>query len=178
MNRPAALLACALLALPTFSHAQVPASAPASTPAAAPDVRPALLRQLDGEWTMTGDVRGKPVTYRMVAGPALQGTFTEMRMKDVQVPAQYEAAVFVGVDAAGKTVLAHWMDSFGAQYSIPHGTGQIAGDTIEFTIPYASGPFRNTWRYDAATASWRFALEAAQKDGSWKHFARYEVKRN
>lgn len=72
--------ACILLALPGASHAQAAAS-----PA---DTRPAILRQLDGNWTMSGDVRGKPVTYKMVAAPALQGTFTELRMKDVQVPAQ------------------------------------------------------------------------------------------
>jgi len=162
--------ACVLLIQPATGHAQAPAS-----PA---DSRPELLRQLDGNWTMSGDVRGKPVTYRMVAAPALQGTFTELRMMDVQVPAQYEAAVFIGYDAAGKTVIAHWMDSFGARYSIPHGAGQIAGDVIEFTISYASGQFRNTWRFDAATSSWQFALEAAQPDGSWKHFARYEVKRS
>jgi uncharacterized protein DUF1579 len=174
MNRPPSFLAlcaaCAVLATPASLHAQAVA--------ASADQRPAILRQLDGAWTMTGDVRGKPVTYRMVAAPALQGTFTELRMEDVQVPAQYEARVFVGYDAASKTVIAHWMDSFGAKYSIPHGSGDIAGNVVAFTIPYASGPFRNTWRFDPATSSWQFALEAAQPDGSWKHFARYAVTRN
>lgn len=162
--------ACAMLALPATIHAQ--------PVAAGADVRPEILRQLDGAWTMTGDVRGKPVTYRMLAKPALHGTFTELRMQDVQVPAQYEAAVFVGYDAASKTVIAHWMDSFGAKYSIPHGSGDIAGNVVTFTIAYLSGPFRNTWRFDPATSSWQFALEAAQPDGSWKHFARYAVTRN
>lgn len=162
--------ACILLVFLGASHAQQPAS-----PA---DTRPEILRQLDGNWTMSGDVRGKPVTYRMVAAPALQATFTELRMKDVQVPAQYEATVFIGYDAASKNVIAHWMDSFGARYSIPHGTGQIDGNVVQFTFPYASGQFRNTWRFDGATSSWQFALEAAQPDGTWKHFARYEVKRS
>jgi len=31
------------------------------------------------------------------------------------VPAHYEAAVFIGYDAAGKSAVAHWMDSFGAR---------------------------------------------------------------
>jgi len=161
--------ACAMLALPAALHAQ--------PTTAGGDVRPDILRQLDGVWTMTGDVRGKPVTYQMVARPALHGTFTELRMQDVQVPAQYEAAVFVGYDAASKTVIAHWMDSFGAKYSVPHGSGDIAGNVVTFTIPYTSGPFRNTWRFDPATSTWQFALEAAQPDGSWKHFARYAVSR-
>ena len=58
-------------------------------------------------------------------------------------------------DAASKTIIAHWMDSFGAKYSVPHGSGDIAGNVITFTIPYPSGPFRNTWRFDPAGATWR-----------------------
>lgn len=165
----ALITTCTMLALPASLHAQ-------SSPAGG-DVRPEILRQLDGAWTMTGDVRGKPVTYRMVARPALHGTFTELRMQDVQVPAQYEAAVFVGYDAATKTIIAHWMDSFGAKYSIPHGSGDITGNVVTFTIPYPSGPFRNTWRFDPAGATWQFALDAAQPDGSWKHFAAYALRR-
>lgn len=60
--------------------------------------RPAVLKALDGEWVMSGDVMGEPVTYRMVAGPTLQGAFTEIHMNDVQVPSQYEARVLVGYD--------------------------------------------------------------------------------
>lgn len=162
---------CAALGLPALAWAQAPAAGAAASPVP-------LLRQLDGDWRMSGDVRGKPVTYRMTAEPALQGTFTALRMKDVQVPAQYEAVVYIGYDAASKTVIAHWMDSFGPKYSIPHGTGQIDGNTIQFVFPYATGPFRNTWRYDPAAGSWQFALESGQPDGTWKHFARYEVKRD
>lgn len=166
----ALITTCTLLAMPAPIHAQATA--------AGGDVRPEILHQLDGAWTMTGDVRGKPVTYRMVARPALHGTFTELRMQDVQVPAQYEAAVFVGYDAASKTIIAHWMDSFGAKYSVPHGSGDITGNVVTFTIPYPSGPFRNTWRFDPASATWQFALEAAQPDGSWKHFASYALRRD
>jgi hypothetical protein len=32
--------------------------------------------------------------------------------------------------------------------------------------------------YSPETSSWIFVLESAQADGSWKHFARYNVKRN
>lgn len=165
----ARLSLAALLATPSLAHAQAPA--------APEDKRPAVLRALDGSWTMSGDVRGKPVTYRMTAAPALQGAFTEMRMQDVQVPAQYEAVVFIGYDAASQRVIAHWMDSFGATQSVPHGTGQVDGNTIRFTIPYAHGDFRDTFTYDPASASWRFELESAGPNGTWKHFARYDVKR-
>lgn len=64
---------------------------------AAPAVSgPALLTDLEGRWTMRGDVRGKPVTYTMEARPTLQGKFVELHMRDVQLPAQYEARVFIG----------------------------------------------------------------------------------
>lgn len=165
----AALLAGILLATP------VPGTAQTSSPAS--ETRPDLLRALDGSWRMSGDVRGEPVTYSMSAASALQGNFTEMRMKDVQVPAQYEAVVFIGFDKASQAVIAHWMDNHGATYSIPHGTGQISGNSIRILFPYQSGNFRNTMTYHADSASWTFVLESAQPDGSWKHFARYEVKR-
>lgn len=75
----------------------------------------------------------------MSAAPALQGCFTEMRMKDVQVPAQYEALVFIGFDQASPTVIA--------------------------------------MSYQTDSGSWTFVRESAQPEGSWKHVARYEVKR-
>ncbi len=102
------------------------------------DPRPEILKALDGSWIMSGDVMGKPVTYTMVAEPTLHGTFTEMHMTDVQVPSEYEARVFIGYDPTSKSLIAHWMDSFGATYSIPHGTGHITGNTIEFTSVVSS----------------------------------------
>lgn len=175
MNTFPRVLAAAAASLMLLAAAP---SGQAQTPAPAGDTRPALLRALDGNWRMSGDVKGKAVNYAMAAAPALQGTFTEMRMKDVQVPAKYEAVVFLGVDQASQTVIAHWMDSFGPKYSIPHATGRITGNTIELIFPYQSGQFRNTMTYDPDTSSWSFVLKSGQPDGSWKHFARYEVKRN
>jgi hypothetical protein len=137
--------------------------------------RPAVLRALDGTWVMSGDVMGKPVTYRMVAGPTLQGAFTELHMNDVQVPSQYEARVFIGYDPESRTVIVHWMDSFGAKYSIPHGAGRVTDNSIQFTIPYPGGSFRDTFTYNPASETWIFALDAKQPNGTWKHFARYRV---
>ena len=139
--------------------------------------RPPALKALDGTWVMSGDVMGKPVTYRMVAKPTLQGAFTELHLNDVQVPSEYEARVFIGYDEESKSVIVHWMDSFGAKYSTPHGSGRVTDDTIQFTIPYTSGSFRDTFTYDPASKTWLFVLEAAQSDGTWKHFARYNVHR-
>jgi hypothetical protein len=154
----------------------LPADAEQAT--SARDERPSILKALDGNWVMSGDVMGRPATYSMVAAPALQGSFTEMRMKDVQVPAKYEAVVFLGYDAGSQTVIAHWMDSFGPKSSIPHATGHIGGNTVQVIFPYKSGQFRDTFTYNPETSSWVFLLESAQPDGSWAHFARYTVKRN
>jgi hypothetical protein len=140
------------------------------------DKRPAILQALDGQWVMTGDVLGKAVTYDMVAAPTLDNTFTEMHMKDVQVPAEYEARVFIAVDPDSQVVITHWLDNFGAKYSIPHGTGQVSGNTIQFTIQYDDGPFRDTLTFHPEDRSWSFMIEASQPDGSWKHFAGYEIR--
>lgn len=141
------------------------------------DPRPPLLRQLDGEWLMQGDVLGKPVTYLLVAGPTLRARFTELHMRDVAQPPQYEARVFLGVDEENGDLIVHWMDDFGARYSIPHGTGRIDGATLQFTFPYADGPFRDTFEFDPRTGTWSFRIESGQPDGSWKHFARYDIRR-
>ena len=142
------------------------------------DPRPPLLKQLDGEWLMKGDVLGKQVAYQLVAGPTLRARFTELHMRDTAQPPQYEARVFIGIDEESGDVIVHWMDDFGARYSIPHGTGRIDGSILQFTFPYADGPFRDTFEFDQRNGTWHFRIESGQPDGSWKHFARYEIRRN
>lgn len=137
------------------------------------DARPDLLRRLDGKWTAAGHVRGKPVRYHVSAGPALQGRFTEIAMEDVQVPPQYEARLFIGFDEESQAVIAHWMDCFGARFSIPHGTGTLTGGVIEFVVPYESGAFKDRFEFDAAAGTWALEITAEQADGSWAHFAKY-----
>lgn len=85
--------------------------------------------------------------------------------------------MFIGYDAESQTIIAHWLDSFGARYSIPHGTGSITGNTIQFIIPYEGGPFKDTLTYNPDTKTWLLVIEASQPDGTWKQFARYSVRR-
>jgi hypothetical protein len=167
--RPLALLAM-LLVMPA-------AAVQAQTIVLRDDLRPPLLKQLDGEWIMKGDVLGKPVEYLLVAGPTLRARYSELHMRDLAAPPQYEARVFLGIDAETGEVIAHWLDDFGARYSIPHGTGRIDGAILQFTIPYADGPYRDTLEFDSRNGTWNFRIEAAQPDGSWKHFARYDIRR-
>jgi iron(III)-enterobactin esterase len=134
-----------------------------------------LLDELVGEWRMVGQVRGQAVTYDVIARRILNGRFVELHMKDVARPAQYEALVVIGEDTLPRRVVVHWLDSFGAAFSIPHGEGTITGDTVQFEIPYRDGPFRDTFVFRRSERSWAFRLEASDPKGGWKLFAEYEV---
>jgi hypothetical protein len=140
------------------------------------DNRPSILRKLDGNWVATGDVSGKPVQYDVMAASALQGQFTEISMRDVQIPSQYEARIFIGFDSDSNQIIAHWMDNFGAQYSIPHGIGSISGNTIEFIVPYPDSSFKDRFEYSEEDDSWALEITAQQPNGTWKHFAKYSFK--
>lgn len=160
MNRRLILVAAAALCAARL-HAQAPAARAAD----------ALLDRLVGEWRMTGQVQGEPVTYAVTATRELGGGFVVLRLKDVAVPPQYEAHVYVGVDTAGTRVIAHWMDGFGAGASIPHGVGAVRGDTLVLTFAYASGDFRDTFTYDRATDAWHMRFESADRTRGWTLFA-------
>ena len=113
---------------------------------------------------MTGSVRGRPATYTLDATRVLQGRFVEAR-------------VFIGVDSVGGRYIAHWLDRFGAAYSIPHGTGDARGDTVLLDFPYPAGAFRDAFVYDRQSDTWHFRLEAADSTGAWRLFAEYQVRR-
>ena len=55
--------------------------------------------------------------------------------------------------------------------------GRIDGSALQFIFPYANGPFRDTLEFDQRDGTRHFRIEAGQPDGSWKHFARYEIRR-
>jgi hypothetical protein len=160
------------VALAAGACARVAEEAPAVA-----ETRPPLLAALDGDWKMTGEVQGEAVEYRLAARPVLGRAFTELHMIDVQEPPRYEARVFLGHDAASGELIAHWLDSFGARASVPHGTGRISERTVEFTIPYPDGAFRDTLTHDPEADRWRFTIDEADGAGGWKRFAAYEVER-
>lgn len=139
-----------------------------------PDSRPEILKKLDGTWLVTGQVQGDSVAYNLSVKPVLNNTFSELHMKDVSVPPQYEAIVFIGYDTAGKKIISHWMDSFGPAFSIPHGTGMIGQDRIEFIIPYEGNPFRDILTYNEKENSWSFIIESSQDSITWSNFASYK----
>lgn len=144
------------------------------TPAARADE---LLGRLVGRWIMHGVVQGDSVTYSVDASRELEGRFVLLRLKDVQIPAQYEAHVYAGVDSATAKVIIHWMDGFGAGASIPHGEGAARGDTLVVTFAYAHGDFRDTFVYDRSRDRWQMRFESADGKGGWARFAEYRMTR-
>jgi hypothetical protein len=162
---------CLMVVLCTGLAASLPAQA---SRAPAMDT---LLDRLVGQWHMTGSVRGRAATYTLDATRVLQRRFVELHMQDVHQPPAYEARVFIGVDSAGGRYIAHWLDDFGAAFSIPPATGEARGDTLLLDFPYPDGAFHDTFAYDRVTDRWYFRLEATDSTGARRLFAEYHVRR-
>jgi len=167
MRRSLQLVLVAATLFPGHAHAQRPTVAGMDS----------LLQHLVGTWEMVGTVRGRPATYRLQATRVLQNRFVELHMEDVSRPPAYEARVYIGVDSLAQRYIVHWLDNFGAGYSIPHAVGEERGDTIQFTFAYADGPFRDTFVYDRARSGWHFRLESGDSTGHLLLFADYQVQR-
>jgi hypothetical protein len=126
--------------------------APVVAQTAPPAPAAPLLERFVGHWTMTGTVRRRPATYRLEVAWVLAHRFVELHMEDVEhTPARYEARVFIGPDTLPGHVLGHWLDSFGAAYSVPPATGITAGDTLTLDFPYPGGAFHDTFIHDRVT---------------------------
>ncbi len=96
-------------------------------------------------------------------------------MIDTAKAPQYEARVFVGADTVPHGILVHWIDTYGAAYSVPPGVGAASGDTLRFQIAYPDGVFRDTFVYRPLTRDWYFRIESSDHNGGWKLFAEYDV---
>ena len=136
----------------------------------------ALLQNLIGSWNVTRRIRGTVVGNTLEAEWVLQHQFVQLHMKDVAEPSQYEALVLIGFDSNKNRYVAHWCDSFGAQYS---GVGYVArtGNVIEFTFNYPDGPFHNTFSWKPDGNTWSFLMEAEGKDGKRTFFAEDTLRR-
>ncbi len=150
----------------------------AEKPGVFPDTRPALLRQLDGSWKMQGSIMGDSIEYSLEVKPVLHSTFSELHMKDISVPSEYEARVFIGTDSTGKKVIAHWMDSFGAMYSVPHGTGVIEGNLIDIVFPYTESRFHDQFSFNESTQNWRLLIRSEKDSLLFETFADYTISRS
>jgi hypothetical protein len=136
-----------------------------------------LLAHLIGHWRMRGDVRGKPATYDLDARYTLRDRYVELHMVDVAVPSAYEARVLVGADTANGHVIVHWLDNFGAAYSVPPGYGTTHGDTLRVEFAYPTGAFRDTFIYNVREDSWDVTLLSETPAKTWSRFAHYSITR-
>jgi uncharacterized protein DUF1579 len=135
-----------------------------------------FLENLVGNWQVSRRIRGTVVRNTLKAEWVLQHTFVQLDMRDAADPPQYEARVLIGYDAVAQRYVAHWCDSFGAQYSSV-GYGKRDGNVIDFVFSYPDGPFHNRFSWDPARNAWTFLMEAEGKDGKRTFFAEDTVKK-
>jgi len=133
--------------------------------------RDELLDKLVGTWKLTRKIRGQTVENSVQAEWVLNHQFLRVHMKDVAVPATYEAMVFIGYDNASERYVAHWLDVFGGRFSETLGYGSRSGNSIKFVFEYPDGPFHNTFTWDEKTGAWNFLLQTKNKTGNWVVFA-------
>lgn len=134
------------------------------------------LRHLLGDWSIERAIRGEVVGNSMDVSPILGGSFVRIHMQSTTPGKPYEAVVIVGRENSTGEYVAHWCDSFGAEYSA-QGRGKLANNTLELVFHYPSGPFFNTWTFDPINDQWTFVGESGSSDGSRKLFARDRVTR-
>ncbi len=135
------------------------------------------LAQLQGPWSMTGEVMGKPVSYAARGRWQLNGAWLEFAMTDSATPPAYEARLYLGYDGRAHDFIAHWLDRFGAAGARVVGTGTLEGRTLTIVFPYAQGTFRDTLTLDPQGSSGTLLLEQQGKDGQWSRFADYALRR-
>jgi hypothetical protein len=138
---------------------------------------PVLLSRLQGTWDITGTVMKEPVRYAAEGAFVLKDQFLSFHMKDVAVPAAYEANLYVGIDSSKDQYVAHWLDSFGGAGARVVGVGPYSPERIEIVYPYAEGRFRNLFRYDLKKDEWTLVIESEGPDGHWSLFAQYQITR-
>jgi hypothetical protein len=159
------------------AHALVVLSTMLVHAADTPRAENALLDALQGKWTMSGTVMGKPVRYNAEGIRALKGAFLRLHMIDAASPPQYEAELYMGYDPKAGDYVAHWLDAFGAAGARVVGKGSRQDNRIVIEYPYAEGAFRNTFTWDAGKRSWTLLIEAQQADKRWATFASYAFER-
>ena len=150
---------------------------PAAAQGPATRVEDPFLDNLVGHWEITRKIRDRVEKNSLQADWVVQHRYVRMHMKDVADPPKYEAIVMVGFDPSKQRYVAHWTDSWGAQYS-GVGYGKRAGDSVEFDFASDDGEhFYNTFTWSPDSRGWRMLLESGGKDGTRKFFAEDTVVR-
>jgi hypothetical protein len=103
---------------------------------------PRVFERLAGCWSVTGVVRGKPVTNLAKGQWVLGGAYFLLQLKTPPAEKPYQAAIFFGRMEKGE-VLVHWLDPFGAELSQYPGRGTETATGVDATWAYPDGPTRN-----------------------------------
>ncbi|HEY1758423.1 MAG TPA: hypothetical protein VGG72_23840 [Bryobacteraceae bacterium] len=138
-----------------------------------PPVQSDLLDQLVGLWAITGTTRGQPVHEGADAEWVLGHQFLRIHRQQIDGPS--ESVVHVGFDTVLQRFVAFRLDTNGAHGAEYPGYGLQKGDNkLEFSIQYPSGPWRETWTWDAKEKTWQFLVEIERKDpkgSTWSTFS-------
>jgi len=136
-----------------------------------------FLENLSGDWKLTGKVGGRQIEHSVKAEWVLNHQFLLIHMKDVAVPSQYEAMVFVGYDNTSERYVAHWIDVFGGRFAETLGYGKRDGNSIKFVFEYPDGPFHNTFTWNPKEKTWQMFLQQKDAGGKWVVFAEETLRR-
>jgi len=124
-----------------------------------------LLDKFVGQWRIVREFKSRTAENIASVEWVLNHQFLRIHMRDVSEPPGYEATVFVGFNSTTKQYVAHWIDSFGGEYSAV-ATGEREGDAITFTFIYPEGPVINKFTYDSAADRWTSKIDQQDKSGS------------
>jgi hypothetical protein len=150
---------------------------------ARPAASPALLDRLAGHWVMTGTIEKRPVTHDVDAEMVLKGGYLRLhevsREKDAAGAPEYEAIVFISVNAKTGEYDCLWLDNTSnaglSNDGIAHGMPD--GNSIPFLFkPKGGEAFHNTFIYVPASDSWRWELDG-ESNGRREAFARLTLTR-
>jgi len=111
--------------------------------AQAAEPKPArVFDRLAGCWSVTGQVRGKPIRNLASGRWVIDGAYFLLQLKTPPGEKPYQAAIFFGRKEKGE-ILIHWLDRFGAEYSQYPGVGVETATGVDATWAYPDGPTRN-----------------------------------
>jgi hypothetical protein len=147
----------------------------------APPPIPAQVKALEGCWSGTGELMGKPVTITLSARPialdAMVVVDTESQAK-ADPADRYAAHLLFGGRTAradnAATILGFWADSFGGDYTAT-GLGSPREHGFEIAYPYPDTSFVNRWTVLGDQLEWRIVAQAGAAPE--KPFARYALTR-
>ena len=117
---------------------------------------PKVFDALAGCWDVSGVVRGKPIRNIAKGAWAIDHQYFLLQLVGAPGGKPYAAALFFGTKSDG-TILLHWLDRFGADFSQYPGNGTATATTVVTDFAYPDGPTRNAISLEPA-GKWRMLV--------------------